>query len=295
MTRLCQHLAFASLSTVFVVYPATPVVVAEQRSGEPCSATLSVTQYSDYVPAYVGWEALFEDVAAKRVSPRAMGLAADEDRLTAAAALAAQQTANIRSAKGLSGAPSEAAAVAAAVLTQRDDLFRTAQPETVAALSAATRGLAQTATIDLGAQGRTVETPGGPRCVLTVDGRVYPHLLPEGEVWRNYFTSYERMVQRDDVKDAAGQYRTAFLSTLRNSRLNLPRPIQLVVLQTAERTMAAVRQAERAGALNNEITRLVLNARTSLLRSISQTEWIEVQRDVASIREGSFFRFPVDY
>jgi hypothetical protein len=243
------------------------------------------------VPANLAWESLFKEVATGAISPRGIGIFADEDKLRNSARRAVERAAASRAApEGVYSHGREAAA-AADVLNVRDDLMRDALQETVDVLTAVIRGRSQLSTIDLGVEGRTVNTEHGIKCSLTVFGREHPHLIPEFDYWQSYFSLY---AHGSDQKDAAGRYKADFLSALRQGRLKLPRERQEIVLRVAERTTLAVKAAAQSGASSDDIAQIVLRARTSLLRVLTPSEWTEVRNDAARTRAGSWILYPVN-
>lgn len=265
-----------------------PTIAATTQPGAPCTPTLFGADHPTSVPAHVPWVSIFHDIAAGLAAPRGMGVFADEGRLENIAKSAVERIREIRSAPESAFTHGRDAAAAAATLKFRDTLLREASPGTVEALTSAARERATAGMIQVGIEGRTVETPDGARCQVVMLGRLYPHLIPEAAYWRDYFGM---SASASDQKDATGVYKPEFLTTLQRHHMNISRERLLLVLQTAEATYAAVKAAERRGANSLETADIVMAARTRLLRTLTPAEWSEVQKDAARVREGSFARY----
>jgi len=293
-----------SFNPFMSVAPAQDEHAAQETStSTECAATLDGARFPNLVPEQFPWETLFELAAREpRRIARDLNVTAATGQLLSSVARDAQARA-----EALRGAPVPNVALTAdreveaaeTILEGRDSLIRQL---TAIELDRLLSWVAQTTKRSVYSLPATAEPTGlvasGTPCRVTVNGREFPHLVPEPFYWEFYFRA--KVLATNGYKTADGGYGPEHIKALQEHHLRIPDQDIITVLGIADETIRAVDQLRsRADATPEEdrpavlesIARVVMHGRAELIRRLPVPSWRAVRQDARQEQAASVVQF----
>lgn len=309
----------AAMAALGFVYEGSAGAVppsARQNVGteDACIAVLDGGEFPQFLPTFFVWEQAWADavsVPELQGQPLARGIAThglDERTLTTLRDVgekARQRAAALREASIAPGLPGDLAtdrdiAAAEAIFAGRDELIRSLPVDRYRDVERGLQESRRELKYRFPVQGRVRrDAIVGDLCVVTIKGKDYPHLIPEAYAWEFYFRV--RALGASSERTGEDSYSDIHLSTVQRVDIPIAKEHILHLLRVATATNAAVdrlREAESSGhagpheVVQEQLARLVLDARDDLVRTLPPKAWLAVQADVMRRMGGTVFDFP---
>jgi hypothetical protein len=289
------------LATAVISVPAVRATQSLARTppqvvkSEACIGVIEGATRPEDVPSYLTWETLFAMLQGNDdPSFRRLGVDENTKQLIAAhaqQALGKRQVALSRSGTTVITNPRESPdrIGAEGILTSRDDLIRAVPETTVTRLREVAYEQTRLRTFQLPAQGRFVDIEDVQRCLVTVKGSEFPHLIPESEYWEFYFLALT--LASSQISGGADKYSPDYIRAVQTYALRMDAALVVKVLDVATDTHHLVEDLKRQGADGTSVAAVVLAARDELLRSLPGPAWLEVNKEASRTRDGVTFVF----
>lgn len=275
----------------------------ESSTSTGCAATLDGARFPNLVPEQFPWEALFE-LAARQPSriARDINVTAATSQLLSSVARDAQARA-----EALRRAPLPSVALTAdreveaaeAILEGRDSLIRQLRPTELDRLLSWVAQTTKSSGYSLPAPAEPTGFVASPTpCRVTVNGREFPHLIPEPFYWEFYFRA--KVLATKGYQTADGRYSPEHIKALQQHHLRMPEKDTITVLDIADETIRVVDQLRsRADATPEEdrlpvlesIARAVMQGRAELIRRLPVSSWRAVRQDARQEQTASVVQF----
>lgn len=276
--------------TVLVTAYRTTTKSAEARqladTASGCESTIEGWSFPSEVPSYLQWQPI---LAALGNSDEPMSRLFDVSVTTKEQIKATAQS-GTRRATQLKAMSGNDAAIAAAILSSRDELIRQLAPATFDELQALVSTRTERTAFKLPTLGNRVTSSADSRCRVAADLAKQPHLVPEYVVWDMYFAALAGDASGHRLSD--GSFPDAYISG-RRATLRI-QPTSLVVLLNAALDSATQVEGLRStGATRSEIEAVVMNQRARLIRTVPRNDWSQIKAAVA--RVGVRYSFPATW
>jgi hypothetical protein len=274
-------------------------------------------EFPELIPAYYVWEELFRTAHSAHLGSSSASLvlatALELDRNATDSLVAVSSAASVRASALRAASPSadvpglsldREIAAAEQILEARDELIRELPKATFDRLRAWVDVRRRQTTFSFQPRGRLLTTDlGGTRCQVSVKGKEYPHLIPEGFYWEFYMRGLSLSAR--EYRAGRGGYAPEYIETLRRYHLPiLEEHIQLLLNVSSQtivrvdnlRTGADYTQEGRGRQLDIEVADLVADARAELVRQLPRAAWAAIQRDASTrSRASTVFDFPPSF
>lgn len=260
-----------------------------------CTGILSGEQFPDLVPAFAPWEATLQAAdtnGLKTMSARAVSATRSHGQraLAKARALRNSPSAGLRQNLALD----HEAAAADAILFARDELIRELSPEDFRSLHARQHALRRSS-YTFSITGK--RAADGTRCVVSITGAEHPHLVPEAFYWEHFL----RATLEAARFDAGPGYSDDALKAIQKHHMRIPDADLRTFLDTAADAIDRVSELRRAPtaesatgprAVDQAVADVLANAHADLVRKLSRSSFVAIQRRAHKIRAASTFDFP---
>jgi hypothetical protein len=191
-------------------------------------------------------------------------------------------------------------AAAEAILAARDELVRSLSPDRYDRLEQWNLSGQRQLEYTLPVRGRLAQWDSGPMCIVSIRGRDFPYLIPEAYAWETYFRG--RAIVASSQRTGPETYREEHIRTVQRHELPIAREHIVLILRVATSTNAAidkVRQAARTEPADphvaqQQLIRIVSQARAGLTRALPKRAWLILQADVTRTTGGTVFDFPAN-
>jgi hypothetical protein len=169
------------------------------------------------------------------------------------------------------------------LLEARDDLIRRLDPGSVEILERAASAAVSGITVVSRPIGRILPGAGGRECQVILRGKDYPHMIPEADYWRLYFVSLASAAA--PFRHSDGSYAEEHLKAVHSS-LRIPYDEISRVLELSYQVATDLQALTSSPAAQSIADKIVTDARTQLLRSMSEILWLQVKQDADRARYG---------
>jgi hypothetical protein len=276
--------------------------------GASCVGVLDGARFPEVIPDYVAWHQLWKGVAAAQTGvpareavKSAIGLA--DEAFEALTAIAPERAADAQGIDESIKAGHRVPEHARSVLQARDKAIRH--------LSAAdferTQEWVETQRRSLKYRLPVAGRMRGQRCVVSVNGRLQPELIPESYAWRVYLAMLASETGRNSRSD--GTLDPEYVRVQQTDVLRMPaEDIQFLYAfaKQATQDMNEYEAAFRERAANSDdpdmhrqiainLWRQSLVSRAAVIRSMSASSWAVVEQHVDRLRHGTLFDFPTGF
>lgn len=271
----------AGASLVFLCAVTVPEgATVGRQTDRPCEGRLNGEEFPFLIPEYVVWKEIFRT---------GQGTEADASlQLTEAGRRSLQAIESMALDRG----------AAEVILEARDDLLRALSSSDSKRLMEHVDSRRRQTRFTFEKAGRRTAVQGSRiPCVISIDGRQQPQLIPEAYYWEFYFRTLATVSEQNRIGVEA--YSADYLRALRQHHLPISEHDVITVLRTATETRAQIDTARAAYRDSKDaepaVAAIVQTARLKLLRTLPRESWLIVQRDAARVRVGTTYDFPIQH